>query len=186
MGRRSSPNQWPFYRSVLSWFVPWALVAVIVGIGVWVAVDALSGGANNPNSSASLAAGSSSSSSASGATKGSPTAAPSTSATPSPEATPTPKPPLITDGITVQVLNGTSDPTAAERKAAHFARLGFKIVAVGSSVTPYSHTTVFWASPASKPAAKALAAHFGWIAAPKPANLSPDVAVHVVVGADAL
>jgi hypothetical protein len=93
---------------------------------------------------------------------------------------------LITHGVTVQVLNGTSDPTAGEKMGQRLAARGFKIVAVGPSSVPYSKTIVFWAYPSAKPAAKALAGHFGWQAAPKPANLSPQVAVHVVVGADAL
>jgi cytoskeletal protein RodZ len=190
VGRRSSPNQWPFYRSVFSWFVPWALVAVIVGIGVWVAVDALSGGAKNSKSSAALVAGSSSSPSKAQASKASPTEAPSPQATSSPKTKPKPKPKskpsLITGGVTIQVLNGTSAPSAAQQTAVRLARLGFKVVAVSSSVTDYTHTTVFWANPGARPAAKALAAHFGWVAAPKPANLSPQVSVHVVVGADAL
>jgi LytR cell envelope-related transcriptional attenuator len=93
---------------------------------------------------------------------------------------------LITDGVTVQVLNGTSDATAGRQAAERFRRLGFNVVAVASSVTDYSHTTVFWANAGAEHAAKALAAHFGWVAAPKPANLSPEVALHVVVGADAL
>ena len=185
MGRRSSPNQWPFYRSVLTWFVPWALVAVIVGIGVWVAVDALSGGPSNSKPpTTELAAGSSGSPSRSPAAKESP------SINPSPQVSKTekakPKVPLITDGITVQVLNGTSDAGASDRIAGRLGTLGFKIVAVGSASTDYSHTTVFWAYPSAKPAAKALASHFGWIAAPKPENLSPEVAVHVVVGSDGL
>ena len=183
MGRRSSPNQWPFYRSVLSWFVPWALVAAIVGIGVWIAVDALSGGASGGKPSARLAVGSPAPSNSAGS-KASPT--------PSPTGSPTPahkrhlKPPLITDGITVQVLDATSDPAAGQDMATRLDHLGFQIAVVGPSSAPYSHTTVFWAYPSAKPAAKALAARFDWIAAPKPADLSPQVALHVVVGADAL
>ena len=183
MGRRSSPNQWPFYRSVISWFVPWAVVAVIIGIGVWVAVDALSGGAaNSPKPASAVGSGPSS-----------PSRSPSPQERPSPTHSPTPNPspkrskdPLITDGLTVQVLDGTSDATAGETMAQRLARLGLKIVAIETSSVDYSRTTVFWAYPSAKRAAKALAAHFGWKAAPKPDNLSPKVALHVVVGADAL
>ena len=181
MGRRSSPDQWPFYRSVLSWFVPWALVAAIVGIGVWIAVDALSGGASNAKPSAALAAGSPSASSS----RARPTPTPSSSTTePAPKHQR--KAPLITDGITVQVLDATSDPAAGQRTATRLAHLGFQIAVVGPATTPYAHTTVFWAYPSAKPAAKALAARFGWVASLKPANLSSQVALHVVVGADAL
>ncbi|MEA2505511.1 MAG: LytR cell envelope-related transcriptional attenuator [Actinomycetota bacterium] len=183
MGRRSSPNQWPFYRSVVSWFIPWAVVAAIVGIGVWVAVDALSGGPQNSRPGSTLAAGRSSPSASGSAAKASPGQSPSAMSSPKPAHS---KPPLITHGITVQVLDATSDPAAGQRMAQRLAARGFKIVAVGPSITLYPHTVVFWAYPSAKPAAKALAAHFGWKAAPKPANLSPQVAVHVVVGADAL
>jgi hypothetical protein len=179
VGRRSSPDQWPFYRSVLSWFVPWALVAAIVGIGVWIAVDALSGGGSNGPPDTRLARGSPSASSSTGR----PTPTPGSS-------TPAPvhkhKPPLITDHITVQVLDATSDPAAGQRMATRLAHLGFQIAVVGPSSSPYDRTTVFWAYPSAKPAAKALAARFGWLASPKPADLSPQVALHVVVGADAL
>jgi LytR cell envelope-related transcriptional attenuator len=181
MGRRSSPNQWPFYRSVLSWFVPWALVAVIVGIGVWIAVDALSGGASNGKPSAALAGGRS----PSVAARQTPQASPSATAPPSSSHTSKPKP-LITHGITVQVLDATSDPAAGQRMATRLAHLGFQIAVVGPAASSYDHTTVYWAYPSAKPAAKALAARFGWLAAPKPANLSPQVALHVVVGADGL
>jgi hypothetical protein len=158
---------------------------VIVGIGVWVGVDALSGGPSNSKPpTTSLAAGSSSTPSHSPTPKKTPVVTPSAHA--SKKAKSKEKVPLITDGITVQVLNGTSDAGASDRVAGRLGALGFKIVAVGSASTDYAHTTVFWAYPAAKPAAKALASHFGWLAAPKPANLSPQVAVHVVVGSDAL
>jgi LytR cell envelope-related transcriptional attenuator len=194
MGRRSSPNQWPFYRSVFSWFVPWALVAVIVGIGVWIAVDALSGGASNPKPSAALAGGTPTTSPSRTAVKARKTPTPSMTKShapsPKPHQTPTPqkspKARLITQGITVQVLNGTSDASAAQRMADRLARAGFHIVAVAGASRPYPRTTVFWAHPSAEPAAKALAAHFGWVANPKPANLSAEVAIHVVVGADGL
>jgi hypothetical protein len=160
-------------------------VAVIVGIGVWVAVDALSGGPSNSKPpTTALAARSSGSPSRSPAAENTPVDTPSPH--PSKTAKAKPKVPLITDGITVQVLNGTSDPSASDRVAGRLGALGFKIIAVGSASTNYSHTTVFWAYPSAKPAAKALASHFGWIAAPKPDNLSPQVAVHVVVGSDGL
>jgi hypothetical protein len=182
MGRRSSTNQWPFYRSVLSWFVPWALVAVIVGIGVWIAVDALSGGASNDKPSAALAGGRSPSASVNQTPNASPRPTVSASSTPDKKR----KPPLITRGITVQVLDATSDPAAGQRIATRLAHLGFQIAVVGGAASPYDRTTVYWAYPSAKAAAKALAARFGWTAAPKPANLSPQVALHVVVGADAL
>jgi LytR cell envelope-related transcriptional attenuator len=182
MGRRSSPNQWPFYRSVVSWFAPWALVAVIVGIGVWIAVDALSGGASDGNPSAALAGGKSPSASAHQTPKASPSPSATTNSSHKKKSTP----PLITKGITVQVLDATSDSAAGQRMATRLDHLGFQIAVVGGAASSYDHTTVYWAYPSAKPAAQALAARFGWTAAPKPANLSTQVALHVVVGADAL
>jgi LytR cell envelope-related transcriptional attenuator len=92
-------------------------------------------------------------------------------------------PPLIADGVSVQVLNGTSSATAAEAMATRLQDLGFTIEVVAGA-TPYDQTTVFWSSDGGAPAARRLARRFGWIAGPKPANLSADVDLHVVVGAD--
>jgi hypothetical protein len=91
---------------------------------------------------------------------------------------------LITSGVTVQVLNATSAPDAADRMANRLTKLGYSVYAIEKASIPYDHTTVFWATAAAKPAAQALAAHFGWVSAPKPANLSTAVSLHVVVGAD--
>lgn len=91
---------------------------------------------------------------------------------------------LITEGISVQVLNGTLQPDAGEGMSTRLTELGFTVVAVEESSRAYSETTVFWSVPEAEQAARALADRFGWIAEPKPENLSPDVSLHVVVGAD--
>ena len=190
MGRHSSPEQWPFYRSVVGWFLPWALIAAVVGVAVWVAVATVGG--EDPASPA-LSSGRSQSPKAS-------TSAPAVVETKTPKPKKSPKPPkppkaepsespevlpkLITNGISVQVLNASGTPGAEQTMASRLRELGFKVVAVVEASKVYDLTTVFWSSEDSKPAAEALAQHFGWVAEPKPANLSPDVSVHVVVGED--
>lgn len=105
-------------------------------------------------------------------------------ATPTPEEK-TPKLPkkLITEGISVQVLNGTDDPEAGTAMSEKLAALGYQIVALETS-TEYKETTVFWSFPDAKRAAKALAAKFGWAVDEKPGNLADTVSLHVVVGKD--
>lgn len=184
MGRHSSPEQGPFYRSFVGWLLPWFMIAAVVLIAVVVAVDAVGGDdldtppvAQNTESDV----------------EESPTPQP----TPTPEATPTvtPKPKktpkqddeqvaLITEDITVQVLNGTGSTDADDRMAERLGELGYEVVAIEGSSKQYSETTVFWSFPDAREAAEALAERFGWIAQPKPANLSSTVDLHVVVGAD--
>jgi hypothetical protein len=201
MGRHSSDRQFRFYRSVAGWFLPWALVAAVAVTAMWIAVDAI----GQEDLDARPPAG------ASGGRDPSPSASPSPSSSPSPSpsARPTPRPgggggehatapegngenggqppekprPLITDGVSVQVLNGTNSPTAANAMAARLQDLGFTIEVVAGA-TPYDETTVFWSFESASPAARRLASRFGWIAGPKPANLSAAVDIHVVVGAD--
>lgn len=106
--------------------------------------------------------------------------------TPTPEETKTrkPKEKLITQGITVQVLNGTDDAEAGEAMAERLRELGYQVVAVESSSTGYKETTVFWSLPDTERAAKVLADRFDWAADEKPANLADTVSMHVVVGKD--
>ncbi|MGI8407459.1 MAG: LytR C-terminal domain-containing protein, partial [Actinomycetota bacterium] len=165
MGKHSSDSQLPFIRSVLGWFLPWLLVAIVVAVGVWIAVDALGGGdLSTPPASAG-------SSSASPRTTPSPDEAPSAKASPEPkrskeppkeepEATQTPD--LITEGITVQVLNGTSFPAADDEMADQMASLGFDVLAVAGSSKAYAATTVFYSFPEAQEAAERLAARYGW------------------------
>lgn len=181
MGRHSSPAQWPFYRSLAGWLLPWVMIAAIVGIAVWVGVASMGG-----NDVASPALSRTKSPTPKTAPVSEPPPAPRHTHTPAPKPSDTPSvlPKLITNGVSVQVLNGTSVKGADDAMAQRLEGLGFRIVAVVQASKPYDETTVFWSSDASKPAAQALADHFGWVAEPKPANLSPDVSVHVVVGRD--
>ncbi|MBA2311416.1 MAG: LytR C-terminal domain-containing protein [Actinobacteria bacterium] len=214
MGRHSSDAQFRFYRSVIGWFLPWALVAAVAATALWIAVDALVPNELDARSPAGAVA--TSSPSPTPAKKASPSPTPSPS--PSPTATgggkgdgkkdddksggkqskknkggngdnqpgggqPAEPAPLITDGITVQVLNGTADAAADDLMANRLAQLGFDVIAIDAS-TSYAETTVFWSYAEAEPAAQALGARFGWHVAPKPDNLSSQVALHVVVGDD--
>ncbi|MFN2594353.1 MAG: LytR C-terminal domain-containing protein [Actinomycetota bacterium] len=176
MGRHSSRSQLPFYRSLAGWLVPWAIIGAIVLGGVWIAVHSVVGqGATGP----SLANGTAPRHThRPRPVESSPVAAEA----PSPQASVLAK--LITSGVTVQVLNATSSPDAADRMANRLTKLGYRVFAIERAAVLYDHTTVFWATESAKPAAEALAAHFGWVAAPKPKNLSAAVSLHVVVGAD--
>ena len=186
MGRHSSPEQAPYLRSVLGWVVPWVLVAAVAVVAVIVGVGALGQqpiDAKPPPQSDQ-------------------NAEPAPSAerkSPSPEASPSPSPtkdrkeqdkpkkknaPLITDGVTVQVLNATGAPGADEAMSRRLRKLGYEIAATVTAARIYDRTTVFWSSPRDKEAAQALAARYGWRSDPKPANLSPSVNIHVVIGLD--
>ncbi|HEX2049256.1 MAG TPA: LytR C-terminal domain-containing protein [Actinomycetota bacterium] len=197
MGRRSAPEQGPFYRSVATWALPWLLVAVVVGAAVWIAVGSIGGdvapaGARSPSPAPARAARD---------------ATPTPSPTPTPEPTPTPTPEpqpspgddskrrereprepddeLVTDGVTVQVLNATGGVTGAgAAMGERLDGLGFDVVAVGTAIVVKDRTTVHWSTPEGQPAAEALARRFGWVAAAKPADLSATVTLHVLVGRD--
>jgi hypothetical protein len=174
VGRHSSKNQLPFYRSLVGWIVPWAIIGAIVLGGVWVAVHSVVGQGTAPGPS--LAKASAPSARQSRSTVAAAPAAPSTQ--------PSVLAKLITSGVTVQVLNATSSADAADRMANRLTKLGYSVFAIHKASVLYDHTTVFWATATAKPAAQALAAHFGWASAPKPSNLSTAVSLHVVVGAD--
>ncbi|HYO60935.1 MAG TPA: LytR C-terminal domain-containing protein [Actinomycetota bacterium] len=189
-GRHSSPDQMHFYKSVVAWFLPWVLIAVVVGTAVWIAVEAVSGATGGSTSPAAAVT-------ATPEPKREPTAEPETSEpkdestpsaepTPKPTARPTPEPkePLITEGITVQVLNATDSADAHDQMADKLSKLGFTVVAVESASSRYDATTVFWSTEEAKEAAQRLADKFGWVAEVKPENLSTTVSLHVVVGAD--
>lgn len=190
MGRHSSDSQLPFIRSVLGWFLPWFLVAIVVAVGVWVAVDALGGDDLTTPRPAAAA-----SSSTSPQVTSSPDESLGGEASPEPKRTKEPKdddpepeatPDLITEGVTVQVLNGTSFPSADDEMADQLAALGFEVLAVAGSSKAYATTTVFYSYPEAQEAAERLAARFGWGVAVKPSNLSATVDLHVIVGDDYL
>ncbi|HYZ47164.1 MAG TPA: LytR C-terminal domain-containing protein [Actinomycetota bacterium] len=91
---------------------------------------------------------------------------------------------LITKGITVQVLNGTSRGKADDRMVKRLEGVGLDVVAVHPSAVRYRRTAVMWSDGEDREAAEALARHFGWGAERKPRNLSGSVSLHVVVGRD--
>ena len=184
MGRHSKGEQGPFYRSLFGWFLPWFLIAVVVAVAIWFLVNALGGEEIEPTAADPSP---------------SPTASPTPTETeiviatprPTPSETPTPKKTkepedvaLITDGINIQVLNGTSDTSVDDAVADRLTGLGFQVEAIDDSSKAYSQTTVFWSYPEAQKAGEALAARMGWLVQPKPDNLSNTVALHVVVGAD--
>ncbi len=182
MGRHSSPAQGPFYRSVILWALPWLMISAVVLVAVIIAIDAVGGDdldvapVAQPTRSIELE--------------------PTEEMTPSsepvepsqPKRTPDPGPKddkveLITD-VTVQVLNGTAATDADDRMADRLSELGYEVVSIEGSSKQYSATTVFWSHPDAQEAAEALAERFGWLAQPKPENLSATVDLHVVVGTD--
>jgi LytR cell envelope-related transcriptional attenuator len=177
------------------WFLPWVLAAV-VGIGaLWIGIDAALGSdATSPAEEPPA-----------GSAVTEPTATPTdqSSKKPGPQSSPSPtkkpeekeeeakKPPekekpeprLISKGVPVQVLNGTVDSGAGDRMAGRLEKLGFEIVAVNIwEMTPES--VVYWATPKDQKAATLLADRLGWQVQPKPADLSTEVRLHVLVGAD--
>lgn len=182
MGRHSSRSQWPFYRSVIGWTLPWLVLASVVAVGIWFGVDALSN--DEIESPAPAAASQSPREEPKEPASPSPSKEAEPSASPSPEASPSTDVELITENMTVQILNGTSDPGADDAMANELSELGFDVVSVQEASISYEATTVFWSYAESQEAAEALAARFGWAVASKPDNLSTTVALHVVVGAD--
>ena len=199
MGRHSSSDQGHFYRSFFGWVGLWAMIAVVTGIAVWFVVGLIAGGdAQDP-----LAADSRPQQVAEPETDTEPEPEPEPTVsgarivnesttdveTPAPAETQEPKEKddggkLITEGVSIQVLNGTTDPAAAQAMGDKLSGLGYSVVAIEESSVVYDQTTVFWSTEASKDAAVALAERFGWLAEPKPTNLADTVSLHVVVGAD--
>jgi hypothetical protein len=178
-------------KSAFMWFLPWLLGAV-VGIGaVWIAIDAAFGGATEspPDQPSERAVGAADSSPS---VESSPVETPASEGTPTPseEAEPEKKKRekkdarLIGEGVPIQILNGTSLPDADDRVAADLEPFGFEIVAMNPwHATPV--TVVYWSTPDDEKTATLLAKEFGWTAQPKPEELSTEVSLHIVVGADA-
>ncbi|MDQ4142385.1 MAG: LytR C-terminal domain-containing protein [Actinomycetota bacterium] len=194
-GRHSAGDQTAFYRSAALWFLPWVVVAVVAIAAVWIAVDAIGNDvqpapAKNQKNNGGAAADPTPDAEKEPEVEETETDEPTPSASPSPSPSPDDeeeddKPKLITEGISVQVLNGTSDAEADDRVAEQLESLGYEI----GAVNPYlarPDTIVFFSSEESRRAAEALAEHFGWPVRPKPEDLSPEVSIHVIVGADEL
>jgi hypothetical protein len=156
------------------------LITIVVGIGVWILVDYL----GRPDIKTPTVAASPSPSRTRVAARSSPTETPEPVETPTPEPTKRKNVRLITNGVSVQVLNGTDSPEAGESMAARLSGLGFAVITVESSSKQYRTTTVYWSFPRAREAAEALAQRFGWIADEKPGNLADTVSLHVVVGRD--
>ncbi len=196
VGRHSAGDQTAFYRSAALWFLPWVVVAVVALAAVWIAIDAVGnalGGDATPakpkNQKAAVPADDPS------PEESEPAEEETEEPSPSPEPSETPKeqkneedpdkPKLITEGVSVQVLNGTSDPEADDRVAEQLGHLGYEVEAIN----PYlarPDTIVFFSSKESQKAAEALAEHFEWPVQPKPEDLSSEVSIHIIVGADEL
>lgn len=191
MGKHSSNRQWPFYRSLVAWILPWVLLATVIVGASWATVRAMGGSeleTDPPERPAATVA------------ESTPEPSPSPAAEDEPEAEPTPKDgpeapkregpkrdgpkKLITQGISVQVLNATSVTGAAARMGDRLSDLGFRVVSVDRASVAYDTTTVFWSFAESKRAARRLAERFGWESGPKPRNLSTTVDIHVIVGSD--
>jgi len=183
VGRHSSPRQWRYYLSILRYALPWILVTVVGISAVWAGVGALGDDELDPSKGPTV----------------SKAEAPKSRSEPTAEATPVepeespeePKEepeeeevPLITDGITVQVLNGTNVSGADQTMADRLEELGYQVINVVPASITYEETTVLWSYAESEEAAARLAERYGWQVKPKPDNLSTQVALHVVVGTD--
>lgn len=187
MGKHSSPEQGPFYRSFVAWLFPWLLIGIFVLAAVYVAVDVV----GKDDTKITPAAETSRTDTTPEVTQ-----EPVESATPEPVASKTPEPedtkepktedakPLITEDITIQVLNGTASTEADDAMADRLSTAGFDVVAVQGSSKQYTQTTVFWSFPEAQEAAERLADKFGWLVDIRPSNLSSTVDIHVVVGSD--
>ena len=211
MGRHSMRARWHFIRSVISWAAPWVVGLVVTGVLVWLAASALTGDGRPASASGPGPVGAREEKGApaekpSPGGSASPSSSPSKASTPRPPSSPSkasasgsPAPsrsgrasskhvpagrPLITRGVTVQVLDTTGHPDVAQRWARRLTRLGYRVVSVAPGIGPYPRTTVFWSRAPDRAAARALAVRFGWKAGPRRPSLSPSVSVHLVMGRD--
>lgn len=89
---------------------------------------------------------------------------------------------LITEGVTIQILNGTRSGRAGRQMLSRLSSLGYHVIVINTTARRYRHTTVFWSSARDKRPAVALARHFSWRARRAPKNLSATVTTHVAVG----
>ena len=193
-GRHSSNNQTAFYRSAVQWFLPWIIVGVVAIGALWIAVDALGNDAA-PESDASQK------DNAPAAVGTSPSEEPTEEEVDS-EPTETTEPDasdkdksnkdesnkdkdddreLITDGVSVQVLNGTNDSSLDDQWADKLDGLGFEIEVVNPYLSA-EKTVVYWSSSEFQEAAEALGERFDWPAEEKPSELSAEVSIHVYLG----
>jgi hypothetical protein len=184
VGRHSSPRQWRYYLSILRYILPWILVAVVGVSAVWAGVGVLGDDELDPSKGPV----------AKKSEPEEPRSEPTPKATPvEPDKKPNDKPteepeeeevPLITEGMTVQVLNGTNVSGVDQTMADRLEGLGYQVINVVPAAITYEETTVLWSYAESEEAAARLAERFGWQVKPKPDNLSTQVALHIVVGVD--
>jgi hypothetical protein len=183
VGRHSSPRQWRYYLSILKYALPWILVAVVGIAAVWAGVGALGDDELDPSKGPVV----SRSQNPTPSTESTPEATPVEPEEPNEEPTKEPEDeevPLITEGMTVQVLNGTNVSGADQTMADRLEELGYQVINVVPAAINYEETTVLWSYAESAEAAERLAERYGWQVKPKPDNLSTQVALHIVVGAD--
>jgi hypothetical protein len=197
VGRHSSPERTPFIRSLGVWALPWLLIAAVLVIALVVVFDMVGEDPTRPAASGGdveLVDTSNKDDSDGGPEAKQPEKDPRSEEDPDPEEKPEKEserrekedgPKLITDGIEVQVLNGTAAAEADDLVADRLDRLGYTVVAVSPSSRGYAQTVVFWTGDAQR-VGEVLAERFDWDVEPAPSNLSPEVHLHVVVGEDSL
>lgn len=191
MGKHSSPEATPFLRSIVAWALPWLLIIGVVAVALLVALRMVDDDPVRASGPASDATTSSPEPEAEASTEPGPDDEEPEIKEPSeekkePGRDPTEGPAaaeLRAEGVAIQVLNGTGDAAADDLVADKLARLGYTVVAVSPAAKAYPKTVVFWVGDAED-AARALAARFNWRADVAPGNLSQEVDLHVVVGAD--
>ena len=178
MGRHSSPQQWRYYLSILKYALPWILVSVVGVSAVWAGVGALGDDELNPSKGPVVSEAENPRPRRQATPRATPVEPNETPEEPEEEV------PLVTEGMTVQVLNGTNVTGVDQAMADRLQGLGYQVVNVVPAAVTYAETTVLWSYAESEEAAARLAERFGWRVKPKPDNLSTQVALHVVVGAD--
>ena len=186
MGRHSSGGRIPYVMSLAGWVLPWVLVAATVGIAVWFVVSAIGGDdikVDNASRDAQDGRGAAASPEEPETTPTQPTPTPEKNRAGKNEPGGAEGSELLTEGVTVQVLNGTGGiEGAAEAMADRLARLGYGIFAIQTGLTT-DQTVVYWTGAEDRAAGEALARRYGWLTGPAPPDLSDEVDLHVVVSA---
>ena len=194
MGRHSAPERAPFLRSVGAWALPWLLILAVLAVALVVVLDMVG---NDPIRTGT---GDDQPSGASAVETEGPEPTETSEVEPEAEKDDESQaaegggnedggnskkkaPKLITEGIDVQILNGTSEGGIDDVMADKLARLGYTVVAVSPSGRAYDETVVFWTA-GSEDVGAALADRFDWKLEPAPSNLSSEVHLHIMVGAD--
>jgi len=114
------------------------------------------------------------------------TAPPTTRTTRPPQTTRTTQPPLKSgQGVTLQILNGTGELRLARDFKPLVRRYGYKIVNTGNTGANYPVSTVYYTD-ANRDDALAFQRRFPAfkIVQQAPANLSRDVELHAIIGAN--